>query len=185
MRRLALHSFFVTISPKTQSISFHNHHIRLFWHRGNSGYSIEILQIEETNSLKPVRSGERERVICRDRLSLSNAVRVDKKRKNLPSSFSFALSEFADWRCHLQSGPWLVSSICNISMGYSQNSKDHSEDTVLTRLKRYKPNWRRLWRQFRKSYLTSVSTIGKNVGISSLYRKGITLKEKKLIWMNK
>ena len=33
MRRLTLHSFFVTISPKTQRISFHNHHIRLIWLR--------------------------------------------------------------------------------------------------------------------------------------------------------
>ena len=64
MRLLTLHSFFVTISPKTQRISFHNHHIHLIWLRVNSGYS--------------------------------------------------------------------------------PNSKDHSEDTVLTRLKRYKPNRRRL-----------------------------------------
>ena len=56
----------------------------------------------------------RERVIWRIRLSLSNAVRVDKDRKNLPSSLSFALTEFADRRCHLQSGLWIVSSICNI-----------------------------------------------------------------------
>ena len=52
------------ISPKTQRISFHNHHIRLIWLR--------------------------------------------------------------------------------VTSGYSQNSKDHSEDTVLTRLKRYKPNRRKL-----------------------------------------
>ena len=58
----------------------------------------------------------RERVIWRIRLSFSNAVRVDKDRKNLPSSLSFALTEFADWRYHLQSSLWLVSSICNISM---------------------------------------------------------------------
>ena len=64
MRRLTLHSFFATISPKTQRISFHNHHIRLIWLHGTSGYS--------------------------------------------------------------------------------PNSKDHSEDSVLTRLKRYKPNRRRL-----------------------------------------
>ena len=102
---ITLHSFFVTISPKTQRISFHNHHIRLIWLR--------------------------------------------------------------------------------VTSGYSSNSKDHSEDTVLTRLKRYKPNRRRLWRQFRKSNLTSVSTIGKNVGISALYREGITLKGMKLIWINK
>ena len=31
-----------------------------------------------------------------------------------------------------------------VTPGYSPNSKDHSEDTVLTRLKRYKPNRRRL-----------------------------------------
>ena len=91
MRRLTLRSFFVTISPKTQRISFHNHHICLIWLRVTSGYSL--------------------------------------------------------------------------------NSKDHSEDTVLSRLKRYKPNRRKLWRQFRKSNLTSVSTIGKNVGISALYRE--------------
>ena len=36
---LTLHSFFVTISPKTQRISFHNHHIHLFWLRVTSGYS--------------------------------------------------------------------------------------------------------------------------------------------------
>ena len=59
MRRLTLHSFFVTISEKTQRISFHNHHIRLIWLR--------------------------------------------------------------------------------VTSGYSPNSKDHSEDTVLTRFKRYKP----------------------------------------------
>ena len=58
----------------------------------------------------------RERVIWRIRPPLSNAVRVDTDRKNLPSSLSFALTEFADWRCHFQSGLWLVSSICNISM---------------------------------------------------------------------
>ena len=105
MRRLTLHLFFVTISPKTQRISFYNHHICLIWLR--------------------------------------------------------------------------------VTSGYSPNSKDGSEDTVLTRLKKYKPNRRRLWRQFRKSNLTSVSTIGKNVGISALYREGITLKGMKLIWMNK
>ena len=105
MRRLTLHSFFVTISPKTQRISFYNHDIRLIWLR--------------------------------------------------------------------------------VTSGYYPNSKDHSEDTVLTRLKRYKPNRRRLSRQCRKSNLTSVSTIGKNVGISALYREGITLKEMKLIWINK
>ena len=65
MRRLTLHSFFVTISPKTQRISFHNHHIRLIWLR--------------------------------------------------------AISD------------------------YYPNSKGHSEDTILTRLKRYKLNRRRLW----------------------------------------
>ena len=64
MRRLTLHSFFVTISPKTQHILFHNHHIRLIWLR--------------------------------------------------------------------------------VTSDFSSNSKDHSEDTVLTRLKRYKPNRRRL-----------------------------------------
>ena len=41
---------------------------------------------------------------------------VDKDRKNHLSSLSFALTDFADWRCHLQSGLWLVSSIYNISM---------------------------------------------------------------------
>ena len=89
IRRLTLHLFFVTISPKTQRISFHNHHIRLIWLR--------------------------------------------------------------------------------VTSGYSPNSKDHSEDTVFTRFKRYKPNRRRLWRQFRKSNLTSVSTIGKTFDISALY----------------
>ena len=64
MRRLTLHSFFVTISPKTQRISFHNDHFRLIWLR--------------------------------------------------------------------------------VTSGYSPHSKNHSEDTVLTRLKRYKPNRRRL-----------------------------------------
>ena len=64
MHRLTLDSFFMTISPKTQRISFHNNHIRLIWLR--------------------------------------------------------------------------VTSV------YSPNSKDHSENTVLTRLKRYKPNRRRL-----------------------------------------
>ena len=54
----------VTISPKTQRISFHNHHIRLIW-------------------------------LC-------------------------------------------------VTSGYSPNSKVHSKDTVLTRLKRYKLNRRRL-----------------------------------------
>ena len=82
MHRLTLHSFFVTISPKTQHISFHNHYIRLIWLR--------------------------------------------------------------------------------VTSSYSPNSKDHSVDTVLTRLKRYESNRRRPWRQFRKSNLTSVSTIGKN-----------------------
>ena len=38
MRCLTLHSFFVTISPKTQRISFHNNHIRLIWFRVTSGY---------------------------------------------------------------------------------------------------------------------------------------------------
>ena len=95
MRGLTLHSFFVTISPKTQLISFHNHYIRLIW--------------------------------------------------------------------------------LHVTSGYFPNSKHHSEDTVLTRLKRYKP----------KSNLTSILAIGKNVGISALYREGITLKGMKLIWMNK
>ena len=72
-----------------------------------------------------------------------------------------------------------------VTPGYSPNSKDHSEDTVLTRLNRYKPNRRRRWRQFRKSNLKSVSTFGRNVGISALYREGITLKGIKLIWINK
>ena len=99
MRHLTLHSFFVTILPKTQRISFHNHHIRLIWFR--------------------------------------------------------------------------------VTSGYFPNSKDHSKGTLLTRLKRFKPDWRRLWRHFRKSNLTSVSTIGKNVGISALYREGM-----KLIWIN-
>ena len=39
MRRLTLHSFFVTISAKTQRISFHNHHIRLISLRMTSSYS--------------------------------------------------------------------------------------------------------------------------------------------------
>ena len=39
MRRPTLHSFFVTISPKTQRISFHNHHIRQIWLRVTFGYS--------------------------------------------------------------------------------------------------------------------------------------------------
>ena len=102
---LILHSFFVTISPKTQRISFHNHHIRLIWLR--------------------------------------------------------------------------------VTSGYSPNSKDHSEDTVLTRLTWYKPNRRRFWRQFWKSNLTIVSTIEKNVGISALYREVITSKGMKLIWINR
>ena len=53
-------------------------------------------------------------------LSLANAevsaVRVDKDRKNHLSSLSFALTEFADSRCQLQSGLWHVSSIYNIYM---------------------------------------------------------------------
>ena len=55
----------------------------------------------------------------------------------------------------------------------------------LIRLKRYKSNQRRLWRQFWKSNLISVSTIGKNVSISALYREGVTLKGMKFIWINK
>ena len=39
MRRLTLHSLFVAISPKTQRISFHNHHIHLISLRVTSGYS--------------------------------------------------------------------------------------------------------------------------------------------------
>ena len=93
MRRLTLYSFFVTIPPKTQRISFHNHHIRLIWLR--------------------------------------------------------------------------------VTSGYFPNSKHHSEDNVLTRLNRYKLNRRRLRRQFQKSNLTSVSTIGKNVIISASYRRGL------------
>ena len=72
-----------------------------------------------------------------------------------------------------------------VTSGYFPNSNDHSEDTSLTRLKRYKPNRRRFWRQFRKSNLRSVSTIGKNFGKSAWYREGITLKGMKLIWINK
>ena len=72
-----------------------------------------------------------------------------------------------------------------VTTGYSLNWKDHSEDTVLTWLKRYKPNRRRLWRQFRKSNLTNVSTIEKHVGVSALYRERITLEGMKLIWINK
>ena len=72
-----------------------------------------------------------------------------------------------------------------VTSGYYPNSKDESEDTVLTRLKGYKPNRRRLWRQLRKSNWTSVSTFVKNVGISALYRKGFTLKGMKLIWIHK
>ena len=64
IRLLTLHSFFVTISPKTQRISSHNHHICQIWLR--------------------------------------------------------------------------------VTSGYSPNSKDHFKDTVLTRLKRYKLNRRRL-----------------------------------------
>ena len=40
----------------------------------------------------------------------------NKDRKNLSSSLSFAFTEFLDWRCHLQSGLWLVAFICNTSM---------------------------------------------------------------------
>ena len=82
------------------------------------GFSIEILQIESTSQPETCQLG-RERVIRRVRLSLSKAVRVNKDRKNLPSSLSSALAEFPDWRCQLQSGLWLVDSICNISMGFS------------------------------------------------------------------
>ena len=45
----------------------------------------------------------------------------DKDRRNLPSSLSFALTEFPDCGCHLQSGLWLVDSICNISMPKTQH----------------------------------------------------------------
>ena len=48
-------------------------------------------------------------------------------------------------------------------LAISQTQKTTPMDTVLIRLKRYKPNRRRLWRQFRKSNLTSVSTIGKTL----------------------
>ena len=82
--------------------------------------SIEILQIESTRQPETCQLGW-ERVIRRVRLSLSNAVRVDKDRKNLPSSLSFDPTEFPDWLCHLQSGLWLVDSICNISMAISRN----------------------------------------------------------------
>ena len=85
-----------------------------------AGLCIEILQIESTSQTETCQHGrerERERVIRRVRLSLYNAVRVDKDGKNLPSSLSFALIEFPDCRCHLQRGLWLVNSICNISMG--------------------------------------------------------------------
>ena len=73
----------------------------------------------------------RDRVIRRVRLSLLKTVRVDKDRKNLPSSLSFALTEFPDWRCHLQSGLWLVDSICNISMGSSRLDHDCFWTTLL------------------------------------------------------
>ena len=36
------------------------------------------------------------------------------------------------------------SVLLRMTSGYSPNSKDHSEDTVLRRLKRFKPNRRRL-----------------------------------------
>ena len=80
-RRLTIRDLADTISPKTQRISLHNHHIRLIWLR--------------------------------------------------------------------------------VTSGYSPNSKDHSEDIVLTRLKIYKPTRRRLWRQFRKSNLTITITTKK------------------------
>ena len=70
----------------------------------------------------------RARVIRRVCLFLSNAMRVGKDRKNLPSSRSVALTEFPDWRCHLQSGLWLVDSICNIFMFLTRNRSCHSWD---------------------------------------------------------
>ena len=40
MRHLTLHWFFVSFSPKMQSISFRNHPIRLIWLRVTSGYLV-------------------------------------------------------------------------------------------------------------------------------------------------
>ena len=65
MRRLTLHSFFVTISPKTQRISIHNHHIRRFgsvWLfpklkrplRGHRFDTIEEIQAESKKALKAI-----------------------------------------------------------------------------------------------------------------------------------
>ena len=53
MRRLTLHSFFVTISPKTQRISFHNHHIRLIWLRVTFD-TIEEIQAQSKKALKAI-----------------------------------------------------------------------------------------------------------------------------------
>ena len=67
MRRLTLHSFFVTISPKTQRISFQNHNIRLIWLRvtwifpklkrplrGHRFDTIEEIQAESNKALKAI-----------------------------------------------------------------------------------------------------------------------------------
>ena len=60
-------------------------------------YTIEILQMESTSQPETCQLGrERESVIRRVRLSVSNAVHVDKGRKNFPSSLSPALTEFPD-----------------------------------------------------------------------------------------
>ena len=70
---------------------------------------------------------------------------------------------FAKNSTHIVPQPPYSPDMVPVTSGYSSNSKDHSEDTVLTRFKRYKPNRRRL----------------------ALYREGITLKGMKLIWINK
>lgn len=57
-----------------------------------------------------------------------------------------------------------------VTSGYSLNSKDFSGDIVLSRLRRYKLNWRRCWRPFRRMTIWSASKTGKNIGISVLHR---------------
>ena len=109
--------------------------------------------------------------------------RVDDDHDNAPSHTALVLrNHFAKNSTHIVLQPPYSPDLAPCDFWPFSKLKrplrGHHFDTI-------DPNRRRLWRQFRKSNSKSVSTIGKNVGISALYREGITLKGMKLIWINK
>ena len=112
--------------------------------------------------------------------------------KNMTAKFVPKLLNFEHKQCHISIAQELLNDINNepgllkwliwlpATFSYSQNWRNQWKESVLPQLMRSSQNRRKSWWPYRKAHFRSATRIGKSVGASVLYPRGIALKGGKI-----